>query len=108
MIDWTRATELREEIGEEDFAEVVDLFLEEVDAVIRTLSPGMADLEAQLHFLKGSALNLGFDDFSALCQAGESAAAAGAGETVDVDRIRAVYAASRAEFSAGLETRLAG
>lgn len=108
MIDWARVTELREEIGEEDFAEVVDLFLEEVDAVIQTLTPGMDDLEAQLHFLKGSALNLGFDAFSALCQAGETAAGAGAGGDVDIASIRSVYTASRAEFATGLETRLAG
>ena len=31
MIDWTKVTELREEIGDEDFQEVVELFLEEVD-----------------------------------------------------------------------------
>lgn len=108
MIDWARVTELREEIGDEDFSEVVELFLEEVDAVIATLAPGMADLEAQLHFLKGSALNLGFDAFSTLCQDGESAAASGGGAGVDIPRILTVYAASRAEFSAGLNTRLAG
>lgn len=108
MIDWARVSELREEIGEEDFAEVVDLFLEEVDSVIGTLSAGMTDLEAQLHFLKGSALNLGFRVFSELCQQGETAAAEGQGASVDVARVCSVYAASRSEFASGLDTRLAG
>ena len=70
MIDWARVTELREEIGDEDFSEVVELFLEEVDAVIATLAPGMADLEAQLHFLKGRELYLGIDEYTTLCQDG--------------------------------------
>ena len=48
MIDWSRVSELREEVGEEDFAEVVELFLDEVDGVIGTLAPETADLEAQL------------------------------------------------------------
>ena len=30
MIDWQRVNELRDEVGAEDFEEVVDLFLEEV------------------------------------------------------------------------------
>lgn len=34
MIDWNRAAELREEVGAEDFSEVVDLFLEECDDAI--------------------------------------------------------------------------
>ena len=31
MIDWDRVQELREEVGAEEFAEVIELFLEEVD-----------------------------------------------------------------------------
>lgn len=108
MIDWSRVSELHEEVGEEDFAEVVELFLGEVDGVIEVLTPGMADLEAQLHFLKGSALNLGFDAFARLCQEGESAANAGQGAQVDVARVRDCYASSRAEFANGLQTRRAG
>ncbi|MDD9743131.1 MULTISPECIES: Hpt domain-containing protein [Marinovum] len=108
MIDWSRVSELREEVGEEDFAEVVELFLDEVDGVIGTLAPETADLEAQLHFLKGSALNLGFAAFAALCQAGETAANAGQGERVDVAAIRDAYARARSEFTSGLTTRRAG
>ena len=32
------------------------------------------DLESTVHFLKGSALNLGFSHFSTLCQENETAA----------------------------------
>ena len=31
MIDWNRVAALREEVGAEDFDEVVELFLQEVD-----------------------------------------------------------------------------
>ncbi|WP_322867234.1 hypothetical protein U5922_014250 [Aquicoccus sp. G2-2] len=40
MIDWRKVTELRDEIGEEDFAEVVDLFLAEIDEAIGQLCRG--------------------------------------------------------------------
>jgi HPt (histidine-containing phosphotransfer) domain-containing protein len=104
MIDWKRIAELRDEIGAEDFSEVVALFLEEVDGEIALLRDSCADdaLESRLHFLKGSALNLGFREFAALCQAGESAAAAGRPQSVDLPAILASYEASKADFIAGL------
>ncbi|WP_442970022.1 hypothetical protein [Roseovarius sp. ZX-A-9] len=40
MIDWSRVAELRSEIGAEDFDEVVELFLEEVEAEISVLRAG--------------------------------------------------------------------
>jgi len=50
MIDWA-----------EDFDEVVELFLEEVDEAIVALRDltDLSELEPQCHFLKGSALNIG-------------------------------------------------
>ncbi len=68
MIDWTRVSELRDEIGAEDFGEIVEIFLEEVEEEISALRDGVENeaLEAKLHFLKGSALNLGFADFATI------------------------------------------
>ena len=100
MIDWNRVTELRDEIGVDDFGEVVEIFLEEVDEEIAKLD-GQLDaqgLEATLHFLKGSALNLGFSTFSKLCQQGETSAANGAGDSIDLSEITRCYAASKTEF----------
>ena len=37
MIDWARVSELRDEVGAEDFDEVVELFLEEVEEAIAAL-----------------------------------------------------------------------
>ena len=109
MIDWNKVTELREEIGEEDFAEVVELFMEEVDGAIGDLRAGIADgeFESSLHFLKGSALNLGFSAFSDLCAEGEIAAARGDYHLVDPAAIIEVYDRSRATFLAELKTRFA-
>jgi HPt (histidine-containing phosphotransfer) domain-containing protein len=59
-------------------------------------------LESLLHFLKGSALNLGFSDLALLCQTGERLAAQGDIST-DLNQIRAVYAASKMAFTAGLD-----
>ncbi|WP_299846621.1 Hpt domain-containing protein [uncultured Roseovarius sp.] len=100
MIDWNRVTELRDEIGAEDFGEVVEIFLEEVEDEITNLC-GQVDksnLESTMHFLKGSALNLGFSEFSTLCQKGETAAGAGAGDGIDLTEITNCYAASKSEF----------
>jgi HPt (histidine-containing phosphotransfer) domain-containing protein len=101
MMDWDRVRELRSEIGPEDFDEVVSLFLEEADEAIARLSVsnGAKALAADLHFLKGAALNLGFASLSALCQDGERRAAAG-DVSADLDAVRAAYAACRAEFEA--------
>ncbi|MFN3824777.1 MAG: Hpt domain-containing protein [Pseudorhodobacter sp.] len=75
MIDWDRVAELRDGIGEADFAEVVELFLEEADEVVAGLASldSAESRQAALHFLKGSALNLGFQDLARLCQQGEKA-----------------------------------
>lgn len=98
MIDWKRISELREEIGEEDFNEVAEVFLEEVDEAVERLADATepAQLAAELHFLKGSALNLGFSVMAELCQTGE--AAANRGEPVDFQPVVATYQASRAEL----------
>lgn len=102
MIDWERVAELRDEIGPGDFGEVVELFLEEVEAVLHRLrdDPQPAQYEEDFHFLKGSALNLGFGEFGALCFSAEKAAAAGRGDSVDVGGILAAYESSKAAFFA--------
>lgn len=72
LISWSRVQELRAEIGDESFAEVVAIFLEESDAVIARSQSGFTPED--LHFLKGAALNLGFSTLAAACDSGEDAA----------------------------------
>ena len=100
MIDWNRVTQLRDEIGAEDFDEVVEIFLEEVEEEIDELraNPAPDSLEAKLHFLKGSALNLGFDDFSKLCKDGEVTEARGDPSEIDLGPIVESYMTSKTAF----------
>lgn len=103
MIEWDHVAELRAEIGDEGFCEVVDLFLEEVELVIDRLqtAPEPARFEQDLHFLKGSAWNLGFAEFGALCMAGEKMAGDGEPNCVNIGKIVGSYRASRMAFMAG-------
>lgn len=104
MIDWARVDDLRSEIGEDDFLEVVDMFLEEADEVIGLLKgpANLPQVESQLHFLKGSALNLGLSELAALCQVGERSAATGNADLVNLPEVVQVYQASRQVLTAGL------
>lgn len=110
MIDWSRVNELVDEIGPEDFQEVLELFLMEVDAAIVQLEEAAGDpqgVEAQMHFLKGSALNLGFEAMAQLCLQGEKAAAGGDADTVTAAQVRDTYEASRDMFQSDLSNKTA-
>lgn len=108
MIDWAQVNELRVEMGEA-FDELVDAFLQETDEGMGRLDPGDAlpDQAAALHFLKGSALNLGFHSFARLCAEGEEAANRGQSPAFDPDALHDCYVQSRTEFLAGLARRAA-
>ena len=109
MIDWERVNTLCEEVGADDFDEVVALFLDEVEDVITRLrrAPDLATLEEDLHFLKGSALGLGFKSFSTLCQAGETMSAQGHAKEVNLSEILDNYTASKQCFQAEMTQALA-
>lgn len=104
MIDWKRVEALQNEIGVDDFNEVVELFLEEVEEVILRLKagPDPARLGEELHFLKGSALNLGFAELGTICAAGEKQAAQGKAAHVDIAGILKFYDTSITEFTTRL------
>lgn len=108
MIDWKRVAELQEEIGADGFVEVADMFLDEAEGAVRALLSGLppAEVEGQLHFLKGSALNLGLSDLAAICQEGERKA--GGGQAIDMLQLAAIWQASRAGLLGGLSKDKAG
>jgi histidine phosphotransfer protein HptB len=108
MINWAHVEELKSEM-QDAFDEVVEMFLEEAGEVIGRLenSPTPERYQADLHFLKGAALNLGFDRFAELCAEGEATAAAGEPEGVAVQTIIDTYRASVQELQDGLATRAA-
>ncbi len=93
---------MRNEIGADDFAEVVEIFLEEVEEEMTKLDgdPDRDTLGAVLHFLKGSALNLGFSQFSDQCQNGEGCVRSDL--PVDIGGLKQCYVASKAEFLSAL------
>ena len=110
MIDWSRVDELVDEIGAEDFAEVVDLFLDEVEIAIVALEKCEGNpvvTEEQMHFLKGASLNLGFAELAQLCLKGEKSAASGAPDAVSPAQVRDTFESSRRKFEQDLPGRLA-
>lgn len=109
MIDWNRVMDLREEVGPDDFLEVAEMFLAEVGDVLERLSKGanVATLESDMHFLKGAALNLGFDDFAKLCKDGEAKAVATDFGSIDIAAVVSCFNASSEQFVAGLAQRMA-
>lgn len=105
MIDWGRVQELRSEIGPDCFDEIVTLFLQETDDVVSRLrdQPDGRSLESDLHFLKGSALNLGFADLAQICLNGERSAASG-GPPFMIGAVIDTYHQSRTAFLDGLKS----
>ena len=51
MINWTKAEELRDDIGEEGFGEIIEIFLEEVEEALAVLeSQQKSELGKAMHF----------------------------------------------------------
>lgn len=99
MVNWDRISELREEVGEDDLAEVILLFCEEVEEVLAGLDDAqMSAMPGHLHFLKGSALNIGFEAVSNRCKTEEARIKESPGVYPDIAAIRSDYAASKAEI----------
>jgi len=108
MIDWSQVDELKDEMGD-GFDEVVEVFLDEVKEGLARLD-GTASAEkiaSDLHFLKGAALNLGFEEFASLCDQGETLANARQAEKVDLDQVALSYERSLEAFTTGLQLRAA-
>jgi len=99
MIDWDRVAELRDEIGSEDLATVIGMFLDEVAEKLLEVQDGTskASLSENMHFLRSSALNIGFSELAKMCS--EVEAKADAGDLhVDAAAIAACFEASADEL----------
>lgn len=79
MIDWARLRELEDSLGAEGLAELVDVFMDEIEEGARRVgsSESARSSEEAFHFLRGSALNLGLAGIAELCQQGERIAGSG-------------------------------
>ena len=96
MIDQTRLDELRAEIGSEDLAEVIEMFCEEVeDALSKLDGTSFENTVERLHFLKGSALNIGLTSVSDLCREEELRLREDPTAPPDIDKIKSVYARTK-------------
>lgn len=106
MLDWNRISELQAEVGDEAFAEVIEIFLEEVEDVLARLAQtGIgAGIPDDMHFLRGSALNLGLGQFAELCNDFELAARSGAPDQIDLAKLSACYEASKSQLLARTQT----
>jgi HPt (histidine-containing phosphotransfer) domain-containing protein len=99
QIDWDRLSALRDDIGEEDFADVAIVFISEIGEKLAELTAQPAAASADdFHFLRGSAVNLGLAALAEACTSAERACAAG--EPPDVTGVAAEFDAALASLSA--------
>ncbi|MBS8224919.1 Hpt domain-containing protein [Vannielia litorea] len=102
MIDWGRVSELKGEVGDEAFEEVTEIFLEEAERILGKFDTGASsNWEEDFHFLKSSALNMGFSEVAQLCQSAEVRARVGGAGASDAAAIAARFRASLAAFEQG-------
>ncbi|MBJ3761563.1 Hpt domain-containing protein [Maribius pontilimi] len=73
MIDWSRIRELDQQLGRDDLVEIFDLFVEETAPIVTRLGAALTPDPEDLHFVKGSASNLGLEHLAQLCRRGELA-----------------------------------
>ena len=102
MINWTHLSELRTDLGDETFSEVIALFLQEVQTGIDGLDTQRSapELMAEFHMLKGSALSLGLTDLAQICANAESLASQGRTNVFRKDELSNVFHTSRSELLA--------
>jgi len=97
MINWTRVEELQEEVGEDEFPEVLEIFLEEFEEALAALD-NKPPTAPDMHFLKGSAVTLGFEDTGQLCAKAEKQVAQYDDTAPLITSIRNIYLSERAEL----------
>lgn len=104
MIDWRQVKSLRNDVGHDEFDEIIGLFIEEVEEIIAKLRQcsNLTELGSDMHFLKGSALNLGFATFSEMCLNGEKLSAEGNASDIDIPAILTCFDTSKSTFLADL------
>ncbi|MFK5998041.1 MAG: Hpt domain-containing protein [Rhodobacterales bacterium] len=104
MIDWQQARQLQDDVGKDEMAEVVELFLSEVDEAMETLQANYAGMpvnerSAAFHFLKGCAANLGFKSFGDHCAEAEAVTKSGGTPDFTISELAGIYTDSKQVFS---------
>jgi HPt (histidine-containing phosphotransfer) domain-containing protein len=100
MLNLKQLKDLKSDVGDEGFADLIKLFIEETDdAILRMTNGGPSkDPAADFHFLKGAARNLGLDAFSAICHQAEMSAAQGLPLAISPEGLDAAWQDSRARL----------
>lgn len=80
MIDQSRLDELANDFGEEDLAEIIEVFLAETWEAVDALegkveAMPLEERREHFHFLKGCARNIGATSFGDLCEEWETGSA---------------------------------
>lgn len=93
MIDWGHVADLYTEFGEDGFGEVLQVFTTEVQDGLAQLKAAQTADEHRIafHFLKGAALNLGFQDVSSFCSMGEMRAHRGEDFSVEKEQVITLF-----------------
>tara|TARA_R110000796_G_scaffold27713_2_gene76267 strand:+ start:4747 stop:5079 length:333 start_codon:yes stop_codon:yes gene_type:complete len=100
VIDWAYVNGLCNDIGRDSFDEIIQVFFEEVEDTLKHLEnlPNQIDITEELHFLQGSALNLGFVGFSAECRKRHEILPDNLDELRHTANLLATYKASKIKF----------
>lgn len=107
MIDWARVLQMHEEVGAQEFGPLIALFLAETEARLMHLGASPAQFLLDLHFLRGSALTLGFADFADLCLRTEAQLVEGNINQHSRADLAASFAAAKRQFLHELDGVLA-
>mgnify|MGYP006177802983 CR=1 FL=1 len=104
MIDWKQVNRLRTDVGIDAFDEIIELFINEVEGILERLRdrPNYAEMENDMHALKGSTLNLGFQTLSELCKKGEKLSADRNPKAVNLPEIDSCFQISKSKFTTEL------
>ncbi|MBT0957679.1 Hpt domain-containing protein [Alphaproteobacteria bacterium KMM 3653] len=92
MADWDQLKDLQEMLGTEDCLVLVDMFEAEAKPVLGQFHKGdtLNSPDQDLHFIKGSALNLGLNKLADACAELENTVATGA--KVNADSLKSIAA----------------
>lgn len=96
MIDQNRLSELRNDIGDDSIAEIIQLFCDEIEQAFAQLDSTDRNTAAEaLHFIKGSALNIGLVQVGQLCERAEAQLLNESHFNVSATDIKRAYSAAR-------------
>lgn len=104
MIDWERVDTLRADLGADGIALVTEIFTEDAQMLLAQIGKAVsaAAQEADLHRLRGGALNMGCTGLADACRLRERAARDGVMVTeAEVAALKAMCEASLAALSEG-------